>query len=290
MPGPAIFLSYRRADTGGYAGRLAASLEQRFGPGSVFHDVVTIAPGKDFVQAIEGAIEHAQVVLVVIGDTWLDARHADGGPLLERPDDFVRIEAATALALSKPVLPLLVEGAKMPDEKRLPDNLKALARQQALELSDSRWDYDFERLVDSLRTLTALTGPTDAAAPPRRRTTLLALAAGAALTVAAAVYFLQPARPPDITGRWDLPTGSFWIIVQQGDRFTIEETHYQSREIWKRGTGTIASGRFDFTLALVFERRAPETGSLRLSTDARTLAGELRRSDGRSTPIALTRH
>ena len=30
----AIFLSYRRADTGGYAGRLAEALEKRFGAGS----------------------------------------------------------------------------------------------------------------------------------------------------------------------------------------------------------------------------------------------------------------
>jgi hypothetical protein len=285
--GTSIFLSYRRADTGGYAGRLADCLEQYFGAGSVFHDVETIQPGADFVKSIERALDSSSVVLVLIGDTWIDARDASGTRLLDRDDDFVRIEAATALTRGIPVVPLLFEGARMPSSADLPDNLKRLARQQALELSDSRWDYDFQRLVDAIRRFM----PPRASSAPRRNL-LLGLAAGAvAIGIGAALLYDRPSAVPDLTGRWDLPTGSFWMIVQDGARFTIEETHYQSKEVWKRGSGSIEDGGIRFTLELVFDRRPPESGVLRLSTDARTLAGEAARADSpRPSPIVLTRH
>src|SRR5512134_3673778 len=136
-----IFLSYRRADTAGYAGRLAEALRSRFGRDSVFQDVEAIRPGSDFVHEIDGAIARCHVLVVLIGDTWLTERSASGGRRLEDPEDFVRLEIATALRRGMGVLPVLVEGAKMPPEGDLPADLRPLARVQALELSDSRWEY-----------------------------------------------------------------------------------------------------------------------------------------------------
>lgn len=286
---PSLFLSYRRTDTGGYAGRLTDALEQRFGHGSVFHDVETIAPGTDFAVSIDQAIAQATVVLVLIGDGWLEARDASGARLLDRDDDFVRIEAATALSSGRTVLPLLVEGARMPTPDTLPPDLRRLARQQALELSDSRWAHDIDRLVEAISRLgvapvsaVAPLAPVAPAAPiapvasSTRRPLLLALAGLAVAGAVTAALFLRAPGVPELAGRWDLPSGSYWIVVQEGKRLRIEETHYQSREVWKRGSGTIEEAGVRVALDWVFERLPTETGMLGLSADGRTLSGELR--------------
>ncbi len=89
-----IFLSYRRADAAGHAGRLHDSLTEHFGPDQVFHDYADIEAGSDFVQAIEQAIAATSVLVVVIGDTWLTVTLPDGRRRLDVPDDAVRLEVA----------------------------------------------------------------------------------------------------------------------------------------------------------------------------------------------------
>ena len=51
--GRAIFISYRRDDTEGEAGRLYDDLVRTFGENSVFMDVAGINPGMDFRKAID---------------------------------------------------------------------------------------------------------------------------------------------------------------------------------------------------------------------------------------------
>jgi hypothetical protein len=65
-----VFISYRRDDAAGYAGRLEEALEKRLGHGSVFRDVLDIPPGEDFVAAIRARLAGAQAVLVLIGPRW----------------------------------------------------------------------------------------------------------------------------------------------------------------------------------------------------------------------------
>lgn len=151
---PGIFLSYRRADTGDYAGRLADSLEKHFGKGSVFQDLEAIVPGSNFTHEIDAAIARCQVLVVLIGNTWLTEHATDGSPRLNDPRDFVRLEVASGLRAGTHVIPVLVEGTTMPAENALPDDLKPLARLQAIELSDTRWEYDIERLAKAVRALT----------------------------------------------------------------------------------------------------------------------------------------
>src|SRR4051794_21843687 len=112
--GPGIFISYRRDDTPGEAGRLAADLGRHFGDERVFLDVATIQPGADFRQAIEAAVRNAVVVVVVIGRDWLTIRDARGQRRLDNPDDVVRLEVAAALRHEKPLIPVVVRGATMP--------------------------------------------------------------------------------------------------------------------------------------------------------------------------------
>jgi hypothetical protein len=144
-----VFISYRRDDTSAHAGRLADALIARFGRDGVFMDIDAISPGVDFEQRIHAALAECDVVLVLIGDEWLDVRSPDGGRRLDDEEDFVRREIVGALGRTDlTVVPVLVEGAEMPPPKDLPSDVAPLARRHAFELSDTRWRYDVGRLAD----------------------------------------------------------------------------------------------------------------------------------------------
>jgi hypothetical protein len=139
-----VFISYRRDDAAGHAGRLSDRLVARLGPARVFMDVEDIAPGQNFAQAIEGTLAKCDGVLAVIGPRWLDAIRAR----MAIGEDFVRHEIAAALAAGLTVIPVLVGGAKMPGAADLPPELAAFSRCQAVEIRDNRFDDDVARLVD----------------------------------------------------------------------------------------------------------------------------------------------
>jgi hypothetical protein len=70
---PGIFISYRREDSAGHAGRLYDRLSQHFGRSRVFMDVAQIEAGLDFVEAIEQAVGSCRVLLVMIGGSGSSA-------------------------------------------------------------------------------------------------------------------------------------------------------------------------------------------------------------------------
>jgi hypothetical protein len=144
-----VFISYRRDDTAGHAGRLFDTLVRRFGEPAVFMDLTDIAPGSDFVETLERAVGSCDVLLVLIGRNWLSA-DSQGRRRIEDPQDFIRREVATALTRNIPVMPVLLQGARMPTADELPQDLKALARRQAIELSESRWETDVARLEEGI--------------------------------------------------------------------------------------------------------------------------------------------
>jgi hypothetical protein len=146
-----IFISYRRDDSGGYVGRLSEILEHEFGSNSLFRDIDTIEPGEDFVDAIVAAVSACEVMLAIIGKNWLTASDKNGRRRLDNPNDYVRIEIATALKRNIRVIPVLVGGADMPHVDYLPKNLQLLVRRNAVELSDKRFRYDADQLILSMR-------------------------------------------------------------------------------------------------------------------------------------------
>jgi hypothetical protein len=158
-----VFISYRRRETSGHAGRLYDRLAAHFGSDRVFMDL-RMEPGVDFVQQIDEAVTSCDALLSLIGAQWLDMRDSHGHRRLDDPEDFARLEVEAALARGDVrVIPVLVQDAKMPDAEALPESLAPLARRHAIELSDERWDYDVGRLIDVLdRTL----GPGVAPPPP----------------------------------------------------------------------------------------------------------------------------
>jgi hypothetical protein len=142
-----IFISYRREDSSYIAGRLHDRLAAHFGAHRIFRDVDTMRPGVDFVQRIDEAVGSCDAFVAVIGDEWLSAVDAKGRRRLSNPKDWVRLEIAAALARDILVVPVLVENAKMPSESELPPALRKLARHNAMDLSDQRWDYEVDQLV-----------------------------------------------------------------------------------------------------------------------------------------------
>jgi hypothetical protein len=164
-----VFISYRRDDTAGYAGRLFDSLVRRFGGPAVFMDLTDIAPGSDFVETIDRAVGSCDVLLVLIGRNWLTSADGQGRSRLEDPQDFIRREVSTALGRNILVVPVLVQGARMPTAEQLPEDLKKLARREAIELSDSRWDTDVARLEEAISRISSPRPATSAAPQPRSR-------------------------------------------------------------------------------------------------------------------------
>ncbi|WP_291009187.1 toll/interleukin-1 receptor domain-containing protein [Hydrogenophaga sp.] len=144
-----IFISYRRDDSQGFAGRLEHDLAQCFGDDLVFRDR-EIPPGADFADHIEHQLRAADASLVVIGRHWLDIQDASGARRLDQPGDWVRREIEWSLSSGMPVIPLLVAGVPMPTATQLPGSLQGLARFQALSLSDHRWPDDMRALCDAL--------------------------------------------------------------------------------------------------------------------------------------------
>ena len=146
----AIFISYRRDDAEGQAGRLFEDLEERFGKASVFMDVTGIEPGRDFRKVIEQQVASCGVLLAIIGKDWLTATDADGHRRLDDPADFVRLETAAALKRDIPVIPVLVRGARMPRAEQLPEVLADLSFRNSVELSHARWASDVHLLMNAL--------------------------------------------------------------------------------------------------------------------------------------------
>ncbi len=145
-----VFISYRRDDSAGHAGRLFDRLKDRLGADHVFMDVTDLQPGQDFAVELENAVAKANCLLAVIGPRWLGAVDASGRRRIEDPDDFVRREVGAALSNGASVIPVLVHGATMPRADELPAALRALARRQAFTLSDQHWASDLVEFVQFL--------------------------------------------------------------------------------------------------------------------------------------------
>jgi hypothetical protein len=151
-----VFMSYRREDAAGYAGRLYDSLTSRLDVADVFMDVGDIEPGVDFTDAIAHAVERTDVMLALIGPRWTTAATPEGRRRLDDPDDYVVAEIGEALERDVRVIPVLLENTPMPTANDLPDRICGLTRRNAIELSTVSWRSDVDALVDALHRLVPL--------------------------------------------------------------------------------------------------------------------------------------
>ena len=135
---PKVFISYRRLDASEAAFHLYRSLCEKLGMESVFIDIDMIPIGADFRRHINDWVSRADIVLVVIGNYWLESRNERNELRLKNPADFVRVEIETAFRLKKCVIPVLVGQASMPAPTALPKSLEALAYRHAAEVRVGR--------------------------------------------------------------------------------------------------------------------------------------------------------
>lgn len=194
-----MFISYRRDDTAGHVGRLYDALAARYGSQQIFVDIDHIGPGEDFVRALDDAVAKSMVMLVVIGKRWVVDE--SGYSRLQNPNDFVRLEIVAALHRGLRVIPVLVQGAAMPNEHDLPRDLHELATRNAFELSDLRWREDSKRLTSELdRIIKSLYQPKkrERQSQPTPTPKWVKWVVGAALLVGAAGYAKSRMKPtPD---------------------------------------------------------------------------------------------
>jgi len=250
-----IFVSYRRQDSQSAAGRLSDHLRDNLPGIRIFRDVETIDPGVDFVDAIGRALKTCAVLIAVIGPRWLDARDAAGRRRLDDTHDYTRLEIASALGRKDVrVIPVLVEGAEMPSGADLPGDLAPLARRNAIELSDKRWDYDVSQLVATLRPLLGVAEPRSApqaaagaAAAPKKRVMRWAVVALVLAVGGVALLTQEDTAPPlptqqllpqlapaalpqapassraalDLSGVWADSEGGHYDVLQQGSQLTV---------------------------------------------------------------------
>jgi len=133
-----IFISYRRKDTASAAGRLHDFLEREFGADMVFKDIHDIGLGTDFRDAIAKTLMDCKVFLALIGDRYVSLTDAEGNIRIMNPNDYVNIEVSTALDFKdqKLVIPILINGARMPNRDQIPKSMEAITWQNAKKLSE----------------------------------------------------------------------------------------------------------------------------------------------------------
>lgn len=200
-----IFISYRREDSAGHAGRLYDQLSAHFGKDKTFIDVDTIQPGEDFIEAIEGKVGACDALVALIGGNWLTCKDEDGKRRLDNPDDFVQIEVSAALKRNVRVVPVLLDGARMPRREDLPESLVPLTRRNALELSYSRFHQDVQRLIDALEKVIGAADQTRKEAEAQRLVTEQAAKAAAEEQQRHRLVLQQSEAPEPERKRYEAP-------------------------------------------------------------------------------------
>ena len=227
-----IFISYRRDDAAGYARAINDELIRCFGAERVFIDVDDINAGQPFSEVIQRSVGESAVLLALIGKRWRGEREG-APPRLFEAGDFVRLEVAAGLAKGLRVIPVLLDGAAMPDPSHLPPELAPLAGRNALELDNARFAADMAHLVSEVRGALGATAP---AAPARREFAKWALAV-AAIGLAAIFVLWQsrsPSSPPaaqppaavaaarwQVNGEWQAAIEYDWPNAHYVERFVF---------------------------------------------------------------------
>ena len=144
-----IFISYRREDAAGHAGRLHDSLSRRFPDAQIFFDVETMRQftGRKFSVIIDAALRSSDVFLALIGSRWTEITQTRS----RERRDWVRREIAAALERDIPFVPLTVEDARMPDGDELPEDIAGLGQFQAQELRNKSWHFNIDELAAVIR-------------------------------------------------------------------------------------------------------------------------------------------
>jgi hypothetical protein len=312
-PAKNIFICYRRDDAAGYSRSIYDRVNARF-PGRVFMDVTGITPGSNYSKVIQDTVGTCDALLAIIGKSWVTMVDGSNRRRLDLADDYVRHEIATALRRNIAVIPVLVRGAEMPTTAVLPPDLAALSLREAVEVTDTDFDHDVQRLISAIeRQFGEVRMPPRPVAPRGRNNCLIfgligALLAGAFVVVLFLLGLLaassnqnnnaQPAYPvyqpssnpaptnqppPKTTGVDFYPVGRWLVTFEQNgvpnnlEVILFENKTFRSRE---------ASGTWEY---YPDEQRLTMSGGLNITierklNDVFVGRGEV---DGDSFPVRL---
>jgi drug/metabolite transporter (DMT)-like permease len=154
-----IFINYRREDSIAIAGRLHDRLAATFGRDNLFMDVDDIPVGINFEEYLNNQVAQCDAMLSIVGPNWLNAKDETDQRRLDKPDDFVAIELAAALARNILVIPVLVDNTCMPKASELPASLKPLALRNAIHVRNTNFGSDAAQLITKMREALALGRP-----------------------------------------------------------------------------------------------------------------------------------
>ncbi|MFF8015733.1 TIR domain-containing protein [Streptomyces sp. NPDC007929] len=147
---PRIFINFRRADTDTTGPHLDTMLRKEFGDEAVFRDQRSIEKGAHFPDEIKGALRKCDLLLAVMGHRWATVTDGNDRRCIDNPEDWVRKEIALALALGIKVMPVRVDGAKVPDAAELPDDIRDLSTKQGEFFRPHQEHIDFPPLLDAI--------------------------------------------------------------------------------------------------------------------------------------------
>ena len=216
---PGVFISYRREDSGGYTGRLFDILSGHFGRKNIYMDLDTIQGGDNFITVIEEKIGVSDVLVAVIGTRWLTVTEANGTRRLDNPHDFVRLEIAKALERGIRVIPVLVDGASMPNAQDLPEDLRPLSERQAVDIRDSHFHADAQQLLQVLHK--AIHGIGFRPEMNWKRLIPALLSGAGAIAIILAILFFRHHQPPSsapsntVAGKWTATVKYDWGDTHQ---------------------------------------------------------------------------
>jgi hypothetical protein len=214
---PGIFISYRRKDQPGFAGRIYDRLQKHFGGVGIFMDDRTINPGQRFDLAIANKILSSDVTLVIIGDRWNDNNR------LNDPDDWVRREIVESLKQPDRTIPILLDDAALM-KSDFPLDLQPLAFANTVKINHVGFEGDVASLVSYLRKRLRLWD----------EATFLAEAADNSIETATklkAIFYWAAHRGFQLAWGRD-QSGSFWLQPLGGNRTVFMSSSKGASQIY----------------------------------------------------------
>lgn len=214
---PIVFISYRRSDSQDVTGRIYDRLVAKYQRNQILKDVDNIPLGVSFPKHLNQMLAKADVVLVIIGPTWVNTTDEQGRRRLEDAGDFVRVEVETALRAKIPVVPILVSHARMPSAADLPLSMQKLVDRNGIQVRpDPDFNNDIERLCSGLEHLEKLlsnqkggSATTEKAVPP------LSVPVGAEKDIRCEAVSAAPGKPPQPRSVKSKPPVNKGLVVDQ---------------------------------------------------------------------------
>ena len=302
-----IFISYRRADSQSISDRIYEWLAEAFGKENVFQDVYGIRAGDDFRDAIRQQVGTCDVLIVVIGQSWLNVTETDDGSgetrrRLENPNDSVRLEIEAGLSdrTKTLVIPVLVNEGKFPAAVGLPESMRNLANLNAAQIRNNPYfEDDMRRLIARLREHDR-ERPSRAANTPQRNSPVGLIVGGVAAVVLVAAIVFIASRPQGLSSADQTATANAQnlndsnqtqtAVAQQSADATgtisaqvgyfLGGWNVASGEVSTTITGLQVSLNGNGTLTLTYTSYCPPQGNLCLTTESEYIISDATFTNG----------